>query len=127
MQRGGGYTGVCQAVRDPQEAGFKLLSFSRLREESGGQGEGNRGQDSGMGGMSSIFQVCVFTCLLSIGSLRERWEWGKGGIHCIYVQCIVCALHAVGRAQYGSERQMGRVSLGLARESRRALHKNQEI
>ena len=66
-----------------------------------------------MGGMSSssVFQVCVFMCLLSIGSLRKRWERGKG-----FTASALNAPRAVGRAQYGRERQVGRVSLRLAKE-----------
>lgn len=42
-QCGGGYTGLCQEVVDPQESGFKLGSFPRLREESRGWGEERAG------------------------------------------------------------------------------------
>lgn len=91
-QCGGGYMGVCQAVVDPQEAGFKLRSFPRLREESRGRGSEKRGQDGGRDGLSDsgAFQVCVFTRLLSTRSLRERWEWGRG---CTASTCrALCAL-----------------------------------
>lgn len=54
----------------------RIKAVELFKAQGGEQGiEGGkrtRGQDSGMGGMSnsSVFQVCVFTCLLSFGSLR---------------------------------------------------------
>lgn len=59
-----------------------------------------------MGGMSnrSVLQVCVFTCLLSVGSLRERWEWGEGFaapmfsvLRVLPVQSAECSMAARGR------------------------------
>ena len=62
-----------------------------------------------MGGMSSssVFQVCVFMYLLSIGSLRERWERGKGFTASVLNALRVLPVQSVERSMAARGRRAG--------------------
>lgn len=94
-----------------------------------GDGGGGEQRDSGMGGMSnrSVLQVCVFTCLLSIGSLRERWEWGKGFAAPVFGVLRLLPVQSAERSTAARGRRAGWAWASQGSWELRHFTKNQEI